>query len=505
MNNKYLLGLDNGGSDIKCALFDLEGNEISVASKQLRIDTPEPGFTQRDCEKVFRANIEVIREAIRDIDPADIMAVGITAYGNGMVLVDENMNPVYPAIVSTDNRASDLVEHFKKTGIERKLFPYTRQSIWSAQPLALLPWFKQNDPTVLEKTRWILSLKDYLRYRFSGKLCGELTEASSTGLMNLDTKKYDPYIFETVGISDCLKKMPEIVYSTDIAGYINKETSKLSGLKEGTPIAAGYFDIDANALASGILNDEELCLIAGTWSINEFLIKEATKDYDKKTNIATLSYIDGLYLMEDSTPTSASNFNWYIEKIIRQYDPDLKTEDIYEMCNRLVEGSDPEKSNVIFVPYLYASATHPEAKGAFLNITASDDHASLITAIYEGVVFSSVHHVHNLQRPISSYCIAKLSGGVSNSEVWSQMMADALGMEIRTLKGSQIGAKGAAIGAGVACGEFSDLKEGVNKMVKEGKLYKPDMKRHEIYKKKYMRYEQALKALDILAEEIKES
>ena len=130
MNNKYLLGLDNGGSDIKCALFDLEGNEISVASKQLRIDTPEPGFTQRDCEKVFRANIEVIREAIRDIDPVDIMAVGITAYGNGMVLVDENMNPVYPAIVSTDNRASDLVEHFKKTGIERKLFPYTRQSIW---------------------------------------------------------------------------------------------------------------------------------------------------------------------------------------------------------------------------------------------------------------------------------------------------------------------------------------------------------------------------------------
>ena len=46
MNNKYLLGLDNGGSDIKCALFDLEGNEISVASKQLRIDTPEPGFTK---------------------------------------------------------------------------------------------------------------------------------------------------------------------------------------------------------------------------------------------------------------------------------------------------------------------------------------------------------------------------------------------------------------------------------------------------------------------------
>ncbi|MBR0417755.1 MAG: class II aldolase/adducin family protein [Erysipelotrichaceae bacterium] len=104
MNNKYLLGLDNGGSDIKCALFDLEGNEISVASKQLRIDTPEPGFTQRDCEKVFRANIEVIREAIRDIDPVDIMAVGITAYGNGVVLVDEVKGEVSvtPFTISSD-------------------------------------------------------------------------------------------------------------------------------------------------------------------------------------------------------------------------------------------------------------------------------------------------------------------------------------------------------------------------------------------------------------------
>ena len=505
MNNKYLLGLDNGGSDIKCALFDLCGSEIKVASRQLKIDTPEPGFTQRDCEKVYETNIEVIKEAIAGVDPEDIIAVGITAYGNGMVLVDEEIRPVYPAIVSTDNRASDLVEQYKKDGIERKLFPYTRQSIWSAQPLALLPWFRKNDPEVLDKTRWILSLKDYLRYRLSGNLYGELTEASSTGLMNLDTKQYDPFIFETVGITECLKKMPEVLNSTEIAGYINKEAAELTGLKEGTPIAAGYFDIDANALASGILNDEELCLIAGTWSINEFLIKDATKDYDKKTNIATLSYVDGLYLMEDSTPTSASNFNWYLEKIIRQYDPDRKTEEMYDMCNRLVKESDPDRSNVIFIPYLYASATHPDAKGAFLNIGANDDHVSLIRAIYEGVVFSTVHHVHNLQRPISSYRIAKLSGGLSNSEVWSQMMADALGMEIMTLKGSQIGAKGAAIGAGVAAGEFADLRQGVTQMVKEGRSYRPDLKKHEIYKKKYMRYEQALKALDMLAEEIKEN
>lgn len=502
--SKYLLGIDNGGSDIKCAIFDTEGKEIATSAIQVKIQTPKLGFTERDANDVWQANVKVIKEAIEKakINSSDIVSIGITAYGNGLVFVDENINPVYPAIVSTDDRASDYCKKFKEEGIERKIFPYTRQTTWSAQPAVLLPWFKDNNPEVLNKTRWILSMKDYIRYKLTGKLNGELTEASSTCLMNLDTKKYDPFIFETLGIKECIDKMPPVLKSIEIAGTIISDVAKLTGLKEGTPVAAGYFDIDANALASGILSDKELCLIAGTWSINEFLIKDVATDIDKKTNIATLSYVDGLYLMEDSTPTSASNFNWYIEKIIKNYNPSITNKEIYEICNKKVEERKPEDSSVIFVPYLYASATHPNAHGAFLNVSASDDDVSLIRAIYEGVIFSSVHHVHNLKRPIESYEKAKLSGGVTNSEVWSQMMADALQIPIQTLDGTQIGAKGAVIGAGVAAGVFKDLEDGVKHMVHEGKIYTPNKALADIYKIKYERYEKALEALDNLAENI---
>ncbi|MBQ6492328.1 MAG: carbohydrate kinase [Erysipelotrichaceae bacterium] len=501
---KYLLGIDNGGSDIKCAIFDLEGNETAVAARNLPIETPGPGFTERDANEVWKANVEVIREALSKahIDPEEIAAIGITAYGNGLVFADEKVEPVYPAIVSTDDRASEYVKRFKSDGTERKIFPHTRQTIWSAQPAVLLPWFRDNKPEVLSKTRWVLSLKDFIRYRLTGELYGELTEASSTSLMDLNSESYDPFIFETLGIEDCLEKFPKIRRSTQIAGYLTKEAAKLSGLKEGTPVAAGFFDIDANALGSGILSDEELCLIAGTWSINEFLTSEATTDYDKRTNTATLSYIDGLYLMEDSTPTSASNFNWYINEIIKKYNKDLSNEEIYSFCNELVEKEDPCDSSVIFVPYLYGSATHPDAHGAFLNISAADDDAAMLRAIYEGVVFSSVHHVHNLQREISTYKKAKLSGGVSNSSVWSQMMADALQIPIETLEGSQTGARGAVIGAGVACGIFKDLEEGVRKMVRSGKTYEPREGYAEIYRKKYAAYEAALEAVDLLAQKV---
>ncbi len=498
---KYLLGIDNGGSDIKCALFDVTGKQIAAVATQVAIQTPGAGFTQRDAEEVWMANVQVIRDCIgkSGIAADDIAAVGITAYGNGLVFVDERIRPVYPAIVSTDDRAGDLVREFKEDGTERRLFPYTRQTLWSAQPAVLLPWFRKNDPDVLDRCRWILSLKDYLRYQLTGEVNGEITEASSTSLFDQYLKDYGRPLFDILGIEDCLNKMPKILKSFDIAGQITEKAAALTGLKEGTPVGAGLFDIDANALASGILSDEELCLIAGTWSINEFLTKDATKDYDRRTNTATISYLKDHYLMEDSSPTSAGNFNWYIEKIIRNYDKDLSQKEIYELCNKMVEGCPPEKSCAIFVPYVFASASEAKAKGAFLNLSAEDDAQSLIRAIYEGVIFSSVRHVYNLRRPLDTYKSARLSGGITNSEVWSQMMADALGMPIQTLEGSQIGAKGAAIGAAVACGLFKDLQEGVERMVRLGRLYLPREEYTKIYRLKYENYIAAIEAVDLLA------
>ncbi len=117
---KYLLGIDNGGSDIKCALFDVTGKQIAAVATQVAIQTPGAGFTQRDAEEVWMANVQVIRDCIgkSGIAADDIAAVGITAYGNGLVFVDERIRPVYPAIVSTDDRAGDLVREFKGGGTE---------------------------------------------------------------------------------------------------------------------------------------------------------------------------------------------------------------------------------------------------------------------------------------------------------------------------------------------------------------------------------------------------
>ena len=114
------------------------------------------------------------------------------------------------------------------------------------------------------------------------------------------------------------------------------------------------------------LSDQELCLIAGTWSINEYLSKEAPREIEKKKNTVTLSYMKDYYIMEDSTPTSASNLNWYLNHFVRPEKQELSADEIYIVCNKQVESVKPEECKVIFVPYLFGSATHENAHGAFL-------------------------------------------------------------------------------------------------------------------------------------------
>ena len=496
----YLLSIDNGRNEVRCALFNTEGRLIASAQRSLsRIKGTCD--VQRNSEEVWQADIEVIRNVLQNssADPEKILCIGITASCNSIVFLDEQLREVHPMVLSDDRRAQKLCRQLKEDRTERQLYPLTRSVLRPNQSSVILKWFSLHEPEVLQKTRWILSNKDFIRYKLTDRIYAEVTEASSGGLVNLSSGCYDPHIFEILKISGCYEKMPELLDSIAIAGTVTKQSAALTGLKEGTPVCAGYYDLNAEALASGMLSDEELCMIADTWSINEFLTKDATKDYDRRTNTATISYLKDHYLMEDSSPTSAGSFNWYIEKIIRNYDKDLSQKEIYELCNKMVEGCPPEKSRAIFVPYVFASASEAKAKGAFLNLSAEDDAQSLIRAIYEGVIFSSVRHVYNLRRPLDTYKSARLSGGITNSEVWSQMMADALGMPIQTLEGGQIGAKGAAIGAAVACGLFKDLQEGVERMVRLGRLYLPREEYTKIYRLKYENYIAAIEAVDLLA------
>lgn len=494
---RYLVGIDNGGTFSKAAIFDENGNQISVASVPTETLTPKPGYTERDMEELWRVNAQAVRTAIEKsgIDPKDIAGVSFSGHGKGLYMVGHDGKPSYNGILSTDARAWKEVEEWYQDGTNKRVYEKTFQQILACQPVSLLAWLKKHHPEVIANTKYIFAVKDYVRYMMTGEAYAEYTDFSGANLVNLSTKAYDKELLEMFGLGEIYDKLPPLRYAADICGYVTKEASEQTLLPEGIPVAAGMFDVNACGIASGLSSVEEMCMIAGTWSINEFIAREPVTNGTVDLN--SMFCIPGYYLVEESSPTSAGNMEWFIRNLMNYEKDEMKAngESVYSLTNSWVESIEPADSNVIFLPFLNGSNEDPLAKGTFIGLTAYHQKKHMLRAVYEGIVFSHITHVNKLLKNREVPKSIRLSGGAANSKVWVQIFADALQIPIDTVGEKELGAQGAAMAAGIAAGIYKDYDDAIQRTVTITDTVYPRLEYKEIYEEKYQTYRKVIDSL----------
>lgn len=502
---KYFLGLDNGGTTTKAALYDQTGREIGVSSMETKMIAPRPGFTERDMEEMWQANCAVIRRVLEqtDVKAQDVASVAVCGHGKGLYLWGKDDRPVRNGIISTDNRAYAYPERWKADGTEDKVFALSCQHIMACQPPALLVWLKDNEPEVMDNIRWVFECKDYVRFRLTGEAKAEMTDYSGANLMNLHTKTYDVELLKLFGLEEMMDALPPLCSATGIAGYVTEEAAALCGLKPGTPVAGGMFDIDACALAVNVLDENRICMIAGTWSINEYPRKSPVLDGTVLMN--SLFCLPDYYLIEESSPTSAGNNEWFIKTLLPELRAEAKVreESVYDTMNAWVESVAPEEFTPIFLPYLMASNVHPNAKGCFLGLSASHTRAHLVRSVYEGICYCHRLHVERLlaTRSTRPECV-RLAGGAAKSKVWTQMFADILGLSVETVDVNETGALGCAIAAATAADAYANIVEAARAMCPLGTRVEPNPATQIHYERRYRLYKRAVECLDGLWDEM---
>ena len=502
---KYLLGTDNGCTVAKAALFTVAGEEVAVASRKTELVATKPGFAEIDMTKTWGATVESIREVLAKskVGPKDIACVACTGHGNGLYLIDDKGAPVRNAIGSMDSRARSYIDKWAADGVDKAIRPKTMQSIWPAQPNALLAWLRENEPESIEKAAWVLMAKDYVRLRLTGEVYAELTDMSGTSLMNVGTGQYDDDVLEAFGIAEMRRLLPPLKYSADICGTITSEAAGETGLAEGTPVAGGMFDIDACALASGIIDESQLCMVAGTWGNNQYISETPVVDED--VFMTSCYSIPGYYLMLEGSATSAGNFEWFVTQFFEAERKAAKAagKSVYDICNELVGATKPDETNIVFLPFLYASNVNPDAKSCFVGLSGWHSRGHVLRAIYEGIVFGHMTHVERLLKFRSMPDTIRLTGGAARSSVWLEVFADSFQTTIETPDGTELGALGAAICAGVAVGCHGGYKEAMDAMVRFSHRQLPEGARKGIYAAKYQRYKKVISALDPIWNEFK--
>ena len=485
MSKKYLLGIDNGGTVSKAALFDLEGRQIIKKSVRIPMDTPAPGFTQRKMENIRDKNYQLIREVTEQCD-GDILARGFSGHGKGLYVLGENGEFICDGIGSTDSRALTYEMLWNSDGTADRVYKKTAQKIMACQPVALLRWFKDNDRTTYDKIRYVMSAKDFVRWTLCGEVFAEYTDVSGTNLMNLSTRQYDRELLCEFGIEEIYDCLPPVRSSGEVCGYVSAECAGATGLKEGTPVVGGMFDIDACAAAMGNINPGDMCVIAGTWSINEYVSDRIIDD--KSVSMNSVFCDPRYYLAEESSAASCGNLEW-LRGIIK--------DNGYAELDRMVNAINPGEHSVIYLPFLYASNENPLAKASFIGLGGHNTEADVVRAVFEGVAFSHKTHIDALLKSKDAPPEKiRLAGGVVNSKVWTQMFADVINIPLEVVAQDELGAKGAAMAAGIGAGVYKDYADAAKKCVKVSETVLPDPVTAEIYKKKYVKYKAVINALD---------
>lgn len=497
---KYVMGIDNGGTAIKASIFSMDGKEIGCVSKNTKLITPAPYHTEREMDELWEANAYVIREVLKEtkISPEQISGLALTGAGNGLYLLGHDDTIIRNGIISTDGRAESYAKNwYKNPDFETKILPKTLQSMWGGNPATLLSWLDEYEPDMLEKTKYIFMGKDFIRYKLTGEAFLELTDISSAGIINVRDGIADDDIFAFFGLEEWKSKMPPLIKTTEVAGYITKEAAALTGLKEGTPVAGGTSDIAASVLASGLTEENQLAIVTGTWSFNEYISKEPI--VDKELFMTSRYPIDGYYLISEASKTSASNLEWFINKFLlhEKNHAEARGMSIYDYCNQLVEHTPPEESNILYFPFLYGSNGVEHGSATFIGMNSWHNIHHFVRALYEGIAFSHAYHVERLTEMNPNLTgPARIAGGVTNSKVWLQMFADVLQRPLEIADTKQHGTLGTAMSAAVMAGEYESMKEAAKNMVHIGKVIEPNEQNYAIYEKKYKHYKATLKALE---------
>ncbi len=509
-----LLAIDAGGSVVKATTFDVGSGASRTVSRSVPLSRPAPGKNERDAEVLWAATTACVRELLATTPggAGRVLAVGFTGHGNGLYLVDRAGRPTRDAVMAADTRAASAVRGWVAAGLAEELQARSWNGLWAGQPGPILAVLARTEPEVLARTHAVLSCKDYLRGRLTGTVATELSDASAGGLYDntawaaaegrLPLGLNGPAL-EAFGLQE-LRHLLLTPIASDSVGTISAAAATETGLVAGLPVLAGLVDNAALHHGSGVFDGSEICVGAGTWSVNQVLIPagEATMDSvlgairPSAANIA----LGGLALMCEASPTSASTFDWALNRALTATSAAdaAAGQDVYRArLDR--EGARVQRlDDPMFLPFLDGSRADAGVRGAWIGLSSSTGEDELLGAVIEGICLEHRRHIERLQAALPERLPVRLSGGATKSAVWCQRFADVLGVPVQISPVSELGSVCAAALAGVGVGVFGDVPEAVGALNPAWRVFEPDPARADFTATRYRRYREVAEVFDHL-------
>src|ERR1700722_14625330 len=260
------LGIDIGTYESKGVLVDCDGRVLASAARPHQLIVPRAGWAEHRAEQsgggVF---IWLSQKLLSDsgLDASAVKAVGASAIGPCMLPVDADGAPLMNAVLyGVDTRAAREIEELTaRIGADR-ILSHGGNALTSQAVGPKILWLKRNRPDIYAKARMFLNATSFLVHRLTGRFVTDHYSASNVApLYDIEQRTWsDPLTQDTTD----LERLPEIAWTTEIAGAVTRHVAEETGLALGTPVIVGTIDAAAEAISVGGLDAGEMRLIFGS-------------------------------------------------------------------------------------------------------------------------------------------------------------------------------------------------------------------------------------------------
>jgi len=501
---EYILTIDVGGSSIKVALFDKEGNIITVETQEYELKTPSNNIVELDPNVYWYVTKNSIRNILSKIkiDKNNIRAISVCSQGETIICLDKSGEEVGNAIFWLDNRAiKEAVEIEKEFGGDEIYEKTGQQEViagWSAPKIL---WLKNNKKENFKRTSKILFVEDYILYKLSGKYYTEFSMIPSSLLGDIINKKWWKEMLEFVGIDE--ERLSEIKEPGETIGYIKDDVANDLGLPIDIQIITGAMDQAASMVGAGNIKRGIFCETTGTaLAITTTTGKKPIKDPKKRIPFYYHAVRDHYYLLPWSQ-TAGIILKWFKDEFCFQeiQAANVKKSDVYDILTSKALKTDPGSEGLMVLPY-FAGAGCPQmnsyARGIIYGLGLNHKRGHFIRAIMESIGYILQDNIEVLgSLGLNIEKIISLGGG-SKSGFWNQIKADITEKPIAVLKNAESTSTGVFILASVALGNHKDIGQACASIVKEKKIYIPDKKNFKLYREKFRLYKDLYNSLEDL-------
>jgi xylulokinase len=478
--NECFLGIDIGTGSSKGVIVDIEGNVLCQASVPHEMSMPQPGWYEQDADRIWWGDFLLLcKKLLSNLQQPkeSIKGVAVSTIGPCVLPVDKAGKPLRPGILyGIDTRAEKEIRELEAEFGKEVIFAKTGQDLSSQSCCPKMLWIRKNEPEVWQKTSKILTATGYLVYRLTGRYTLDIyTAIGYAPIFDLEKRTWDT---SRAGFITETEKLPELLWSSQVAGELTPKAAELTGLPPGVPVVTGTADAASEALGSGVEKPGDMMMMYG--SSNFFILKtESLKPV--RSFWASNFLAPGSFVLTGGMSTVGSMFKWFGDtfpgRTVGQWE-------------NLASESSPGAGGITSLPYFAGERTplhDPAAKGVFFGMSLSSAPGDVYRSLQEAVGYGIRHNIEEMEKAGARADRIMAIGGASASRQLMQIITDITGCP-QNLPRQKLGAcYGDAFLAAVGSDYISSIDE-ISRWVRMEEEITPRETAKAIYDQGYERY-----------------